>query len=428
MTESHLSTEDVIQRFRERLARTAAEPSQRARDIRATYLKAASVLHVFDLTKLEPIGAEPSPGGAAAWLIDDVTPAVGWAGTQQRTLRAEARREGLSLLGDRAACAAALSRAAEHEVTDVQRFFELWVSTGSLTPEGLSATEIAAVQTLCDWGLANWPGFPSRDEVEAAARRRRPVRDFEGLASGFVGRRAELDRLHEFIGFKPGSLLQRGLEFLTPWSGARAPLVVHGVGGVGKTALVARFILDYFDRGAPDDFPFIYLAFDDRALDPTDPITLVTASLHQIEMQITGISRRHVDDTGQSTESARQVESATSLLRERLERRQTLFQSLSGRASRAPSLAKRTTQAGDTDAELFRLFADLLRSMSEVSSGPAAGPAPFLIVLDTFEEVEYLGPGQLLSFWELVDALVTQVPELRLLIAGRSPPVSPRMI
>jgi hypothetical protein len=47
--------------------------------------------------------------------------------------------------------------------------------------------------------------------------------------------------------------------------------------------------------------------------------------------------------------------------------------------------------------------------------------APFLLVLDTFEEVQYASASYLKSLWELLSVLQNAIPHLAIVIAGRAP-------
>jgi hypothetical protein len=81
----------------------------------------------------------------------------------------------------------------------------------------------------------------------------------------FFGRHAELEKLRSYVGVvRADSLLQQANRAFSRASGSlfgRAPLTVWGVGGVGKTTLIAKFMLEHV-RAAEWRFPFAYLDFD----------------------------------------------------------------------------------------------------------------------------------------------------------------------
>ncbi|MDB5581549.1 MAG: ATP-binding protein [Bradyrhizobium sp.] len=388
---------------------------------RLEYLKLASVLHVFDLAELR-LSDSTEKGAAAAWIIDDTVTALGWAKTGKRTLRLEARQEGLQVLGDRLSMKAALDRTANREETDLQLLFEEWLGSGELKVEKLSARQLAAAQILCDWGLTTQEGFPSRATIDAAARIRSLTADFEALADRFVGRHAELARLQEFVGLSPTQP--------TNWLGlfsrkqTTSAMVLSGVGGTGKTALVARFVLDFFDGARGSDFPFVYLAFDDRSLKPTEPVTIIAAVLRKIDTQI---------DLWLTSKSPSRSERAGNLdraiaKRDALRDMLTAFSSqrhrLGASAAAFDSQALRLGTLRSLDEQLFHAFAAMMDAVSRVGVGDASKPIPLLMILDSFEEVEYLPESDLELFWRMIDVLTDAVPNLRLLIVGRVPPIS----
>ncbi len=105
--------------------------------------------------------------------------------------------------------------------------------------------------------------IPAYAEIEAAvslAAMLDPLRDLVG--EYFRGRDLEMERLD--------GLLQG------------QTLYVKGGGGIGKSALVGKYVLEEFDRGAA----ISYLNFDHSALDATEPASLVAAMTRQLSWQI----------------------------------------------------------------------------------------------------------------------------------------------
>ena len=86
-------------------------------------------------------------------------------------------------------------------------------------------------------------------------------------SAGFVGRDREIAQLRAFV-FGPPPV---------------APLFVFGPGGVGKSTLVARFVLVHVEA---DDLPIAYLDIDRPMIRPEHPQTLLLDAIGQLQPQL----------------------------------------------------------------------------------------------------------------------------------------------
>jgi hypothetical protein len=73
---------------------------------------------------------------------------------------------------------------------------------------------------------------------------------------------------------------------------ARPVLVLTGAGGVGKSALLGRFLLEHARKASEQRLLFAYLPFDDPSLRAEEPLTLVVEIVSQIERQFPDIKGR----------------------------------------------------------------------------------------------------------------------------------------
>ena len=212
---------------------------------------------------------------------------------------------------------------------------------------------------------------------------------FESLVGeNFQGRHAELQMLRDYVG-----VLSTGRRFLS-WVFERRPtfeeapaLVVTGPGGIGKSTLLSKFILDH--AAVPDDrrVPFVYLNFDSPTVRAGDPKTILVEAIRQLAVQYpeygltVGI---------QQASWSRALQELTDL-----------------------SPTRRRVRSSQLD-ERFRIeFVSLLSSLG-------VAELPLLFVLDTFEvvqEKQHIDIATLLAF---LRALQADHPTLRVVISGRA--------
>ena len=92
------------------------------------------------------------------------------------------------------------------------------------------------------------------------------------------------------------------------------PIVIYGPGGMGKSALIARFIWEH--ATIPDArFPFVYLDFDRVSLRADEPLTLLAEAVRQLGLQYaeTRVFADRVRSGWQSELISRSAESVTSI-------------------------------------------------------------------------------------------------------------------
>lgn len=246
-------------------------------------------------------------------------------------------------------------------------------------------------------GMADRSGMPSIEEVKRRlnlAELLEPLRILIGSSDEgdvnhrdrFVGRTDELRVLRSFVDeLASHSFLEtvtrsarRVGESIGQTLGGRSPgvMVWSARGGLGKTALIAKFVLDHAPaQSAP--FPFAYLDFDRGSLQPREPRALLVEIAGQVALQFPA------------------AELQLSELRSRL------------RAELADPQALRLSDP----------YGDLRAIITDTITG---GSRAFLLVLDTVEVVQY-DARSLAGVVKLVDSLYGQgFPELRVVAAGRA--------
>jgi hypothetical protein len=224
----------------------------------------------------------------------------------------------------------------------------------------------------------------------------------------FVGRQDKLALLRSFVDVLASKSyyesLSRSVKRL--WGGASRTLILSGIGGVGKSTLVAKFILDHVSE-EPSRIRFAYLDFDRSTINPSQPSTLVLELIRQLRWQIP------------------QVGEQLDGLRDRLR--------TDIRASAAnpdPVTSDRNedestdTAPGETrlPLELIPPFSlqDYLNDLSNlVRQADSTEKKTILLVLDTFEEVQTSGNEAVERVQRMVNALSSTTSIWRTLIVGR---------
>jgi hypothetical protein len=158
-----------------------------------------------------------------------------------------------------------------------------------------------------------------------------------------------------------------------------------------------------FDRDENAFTPFTYLALDDQTLDPSQPVTLMSAAVRQFEQQ-PGFASQSADPFAWFRKAQGEGD------RSRRDAR--------ARGSAARTQRERLKALGTSDMELNRSFAAGIEILSrERNLG-----VPLLFVIDTFEEASYRPETDLVLLYGMLQKLLVEVPGIRLLLLGRAVP------
>jgi hypothetical protein len=212
----------------------------------------------------------------------------------------------------------------------------------------------------------------------------------------FFGRANDLNKLRDYCDVVEVETLLAGAARL----GQRAartfrglvPRVVWGVGGVGKTTLVAKFMLEHA-RASRSGFPFAYLDFDRSTVNAAHPSALLIEMCVQVGAQFKELTRPLSDLRARIAEVAVEAESVSS----------------------SEVISKLRPHAQE-----FRVHIDDLLERREAEAFELT--RPFLLVFDTFEVAQY-SADLVKDLEKFVATLSGARPwtRLRLIIAGRSP-------
>lgn len=264
----------------------------------------------------------------------------------------------------------------------LQTVLDLFIDGRPLEIGDRSEAELMAALHVIRWGLkasslasrpdAVPPGF-DRDDVEgrlALMETLRPVREI--TADGCVGREAELSQLHRYLYETPEG-----------WSLYDLPaMLVHGVGGVGKSTLVAQFVREIAEARQPT--AWAYLDLDRPSLASFEPLALLRDITRQIGSQFP-LLRRALDS-------------------------ETLFSEERGKGAGVESHRREPWLA------LVDRVGKLLTS---------ASTGPLVVVLDTYEELQRhdarTAGRQGQELYRMFARLSDHLPRFRLVVSGRAP-------
>ena len=336
------------------------------------YVRAAAVLSAFDPFQLKPFGGETTSvprDEVLSHLLPLCDPVNLPTGVDVWTLLLPPRREALKALATREQMKKAVEANPARPVTVFQKVFEQLLEEQAIELDQLSRDELAGLLEVLEWVEDILDGLPQRTAVSAALARTDLLSPMERLAGhGFVGREAELARLSAYV-FE---------------STSDAPLFVFGTGGVGKSTLLARFMLAH---ALPENLAIVYIDVDRSTIRPDQPLTVLLDFVTQLHPQL-GVSPSAVDSI---------VKEITFAISRKEDERH--FES-----------------AG------FAIDEELISFVSE-NVGRWLNGRRALLIIDTMEEAQFLGDDVMWPFVQFLLFLNQSLKELRVILSGRSLPV-----
>lgn len=376
----------------------------------------AAVVSAFLPRDLAPEALEGAARGEAEKQVLGLAELTHSPGGAQWSLTQDARRTVLTraLEADPGQISTALARTATRFTDPVSTQLRRWVSKSEPKPEqdeDLPTFEARRAALALLSGVESLH-LPDLARLDRDLQMRRLLYQFERMTGDvpsddgatqynhFFGREKELERLRAYVSvIAADSLLQSAQRLagdVKRLFQARKPLAVWGVGGVGKTTLLAKFMLEHA-RAAHSRFPFAYLDFDRSTVSACNHPTLFAEICRQVGAQFENLTPVLTELRRQADELAKTVEPG-SMPGDTLDRLQIFM------------LAFR--RAVDS-------FLDSRESVLERTR-------PFLLVFDTFEIVQY-NPDNVVALKSFVRCFSEPTesglwPRLRLILSGRQRP------
>jgi len=427
-TPSNPSAEDFQRRLAARLDRMTAAPPAIAPQ-RWEYRRAAALLTTFDPSRLLR-SAGDRPGGAVLHLVDDCV-TRGPVSTPAWSLRPAVREAALASIPSPRAAADLLTA---NGITERTRGPE-GIALAYLRGHGPARARLVADRRTDLTGLhdhvvaVRWltlvpgvTGLPAEADLRSLLDRRRllePLRVL--LRDGFEGRARELDRLRKFLGILPAATVRGRIadvhqSIADRWT-EPLPMIVYGLGGIGKSTLVARCLLDHVDT-VDVRFPFAYIDFQRVAVSVWEPTTLIEDMARQLAVQYPGQAAEFDRLRRSCRETARKQHEAGERVAE-LEELPTT-RAVAGRDARHGFQVSARRAEADAATRLGRILTAATRAQTKDLDR-------FVVVLDSFEQAQYYASPILDRMWEIFRALSKAYPPTRVVIAGRAPVGHPRV-
>lgn len=388
------------------------------------YHQAAAVLSAFELNKIRPAGTPAADEKIEDLLADSVLvydepqppvePVINASLDKDTneyrlsmlvtrvprwTLQPDIRRRVIQQMRTRDAFLHALEANPQRGNDAMQRMIDAYVRNETLPISSQSVEELACTAQVAEWFDGYLDNLPKPQEIAQQLDAKRLLQPFEKLVGQhFSGREEQLRQLRDYVGVLPpgtwfGSLRRNAEKLL---NAKKNPLMIHGPGGVGKSTLVAKFILEHATLSATQRFPYAYLDFDRPGLLAEEPATLLVEAVRQLGIQYPDV-REHSERV-----------------------RHRWQQELAQVARHAQNLGPESSVAG-TSRLSKQQRTNLLRDFEALLGAMGLSDEPFLLVLDTFEEVQYRSLPYISQLWDALDELRSIVPRLRTVFSGRAP-------
>lgn len=384
---AYLSVGQVLSYLDRKKTSNPSRDEERRRQFRLAAAVLAGIRHPENL---QPLTADGKPGEGLELLKGELVRATGRKFEGQVMLDLDTRRKALRELGKREAMLDALQANPTERTGPVQEQFERYLRNQAEPIVEQHAEDLSSTLQVLLWVTDILDGLPNIEDVRRQLGRQDLLAPFEAIAGDaiFRGRRDEMSRLRSYVGvLPPDSILKRIAEKAFGWlrPDMQPALSVSGPGGVGKSALIARFMLEHSRVPEEGRIPFGYLDFDRAGLNVSAPATLIIELLRQLDLEFP------------------QQDSFRSLIR---------FLNKQSQGSDDAMMAASV----NTPAAIRSIMADMLGTLQTV-----LGPRPYVVVLDTFEEVQYRGEAAAFPFWEVLIEMQKRWPFLRVVVSGRAP-------
>ena len=340
--------------------RTEQEPAYST-----AFLKAA-MRASFSLEEMGLTGEESKKLLQACEVVND-------SGAMKWQLKPAERKKAMESLGSLAAMKPYLPTGEKIQDNILHRMLSDYVRGNAQPLQTQSLQELGATYQIAGWLHDIAPDhIPKPIAVQAQLKIKELTAPFLHLTKFFQGREDEL----------------RELKAYDSWP----PLLIHGLGGAGKSTLISKFILEHLEDSPAGHIPFIYLDFDRPGISIREPLTLLFEGLRQLILQFPR-EEKVLEEYRKGWEN------------DLLHTEQSNVRGYS--QSRSTGSGERRYYMRDFDT----IWNEILNLSDK----------PLLFVLDSFEEVQYRATlTDLVELNSFLSQMSGLVPKFRAVISGRS--------
>lgn len=369
------------------------------------YVLAASVVDTFQPEHLTPV---PGFEGDLGKLLDLSVASEREDGSVEWRLPNDVRRSALQVLASQERLDSTLeaSRSASGSESPYQRMFEQYLSGNSIPLETQDLEQLQASLNAVKLLHGVVPNLPDASEIRAALMRQDFISQFELLAGrNFVGREEPLKQLRDFVDVLPQGMMdtvrRAGTRLLGNLGIHRilheVPLMITGMGGMGKSALLSKFVLEHLKAASTSpDFLFAYIDFDKPGIWPDQPLTVLAEIAQQLALQVPNHAASFQQLNAQVVAEL------------------AVTTSYSGDFDSAEALLNLGTHGQQLSSGTIKDFSAICHSALDSTTRKT-----LLLVLDTFEEVSQRSIQHQEQLLRFVGDLQLILPRLRVVISGR---------
>jgi len=252
--------------------------------------------------------------------------------------------------------------------------------------------ELAQCLKLARWVEPLNLDYPNPNEIYAEMKRKEFLKPLEEITQNFEGREEDLRTLKKYVDWLPReSLFEKAAGFfkdIIKWHKSK-PMLITGIGGIGKSALVSQFIM--LHRKDSNQLPFIYIDFDNSLYSISEPLFVLSEALNQLKIQFPKLEKE--------------------------------FEVLNGILDDLVFNKRRyTSKENSSDSFRNMIYRKLLDRLKHLDLDLGMIDRPILAVFDSFEELQYRGANktEFHTFLETIKEICEHVPRIRPVFVGRS--------
>lgn len=367
----------------------------------AHYYRIAAVLAYFYPQDLQVSFPEEITQDQLSILLADSNEHYDNQGRSRRILRRELRKKILRYLADQNELKMTVDSIPHRPKDTVQQMLEAYINGIAPPIEEQNREQLFATCEVSDWLNGIVIGLPDSERLQERIERENLLEPFRShIKQGFSGRRVELAELSSYLGI--------GQQKLGPTPSGDAvrenrslsnepPLVFYGPGGIGKSTLLARCILDIAEKNNSDRFPFVYIDFDRPGIRIEEPLSILIQTSRQLKAQYP-----EKKDVWKEFE-------------------EKLTRNNSNQDLTSPLPTEEENSLDKKIAKEIRLSYALKNLVKLIDETVDTSNKPFLLVFDSFEDVQYFSREFVHGLRSFLDDWQKEMPHLRILIAGRNP-------